>query len=508
MSNNDKDNTPLNQAEQTTRRTRSTAQKTRKPNFIMRTINGWFNRLFGAVHDGSFSEQEELYASNRTKRDYIWNTIGIGSFGMTFPILTVVVTQLVGVEQAGMFSMAFVVGLLLMIVANYGLRSYQVSDITESHSFNDYQVNRFITCAIMLIAGALYCVIRGYGEEMFVISMGVYIFKMVDGLADVYEGRLQQVNKLYLAGISQTIRSVLVLIIFSLVLLITRNLSIACVAMAITAVLTLVIVTVPLALLETPKSPKLNRFSIKELFKQGFTVFIALFMYALIDSMPKFVIESMLSYDDQLYFNALYFPAEGILLTIGLVYKPQLVRFAKFWADKTTRKRFDLMIVAVIAAILVLTLVMIFLMGWIGLPVMSFLYGVDFEQFRSLCFIMLAAGGVIASIDFLYSIITVLRRQKEVLKLYVITFGFSLFVPVLLASQTGLPGVVVGYLIVMAILFVLLIWEYMNIRRSYSEKDAALLAEEITHKRPSEIRAERERLKSHRGRGVSKDKDK
>ena len=29
--------------------------------------------------------------------------------------------------------------------------------------------------------------------------------------------------------------------------------------------------------------------------------------------------EGVLSYDNQLYFNALYFPAQGILLTIGPV---------------------------------------------------------------------------------------------------------------------------------------------------------------------------------------------
>lgn len=76
---------------------------------------------------------------------------------------------------------------------------------------------------------------------------------------------------------------------------------------------------------------------------------------------------------------------------------------------------------------------------------------------------MIAAGGVTAIIDFLYQVITVLRRQKSVMKLYVITFGFSLFVPILLIDFTGLPGAVIGYLIVMTILMVLLVWEYVSI---------------------------------------------
>lgn len=75
---------------------------------------------------------------------------------MVFPILTIVVTQLCGVEQAGMFSMAFIIGTLLMIIGNYGMRTYQVSDIKETHSFSDYQISRVITCIAMMAVAYVY----------------------------------------------------------------------------------------------------------------------------------------------------------------------------------------------------------------------------------------------------------------------------------------------------------------------------------------------------------------
>lgn len=433
-----------------------------KQNPVKKAINDWCNRLLGVVSEGSF-DQEEEFASHKTTRDYICNTIGTGAWGMVFPILTIVVTQLCGVEQAGMFSMAFIIGTLLMIIGNFGMRTYQVSDIGETHSFTDYQISRVITCIAMMVVAYVYCGIRGYSEQMFTICMGVCVYKMVDGLADVYEGRLQQKDKLYLAGISQAFRSVVVFVVFSLFLLITRDLGMASIAMAVAAIATFVVLTFPLALLETPKSRKQNFESIVALFRQCAPAFIALFMYALIDNMPKFVMETSLSYDNQLYFNALYFPAQAILLTVGFVYKPLLVRMAQMWADAEKRNRFHLVILAIVALVIALTLVVIFFMGWIGIPIMSFMYGIDFEQFRGLSYIMIAAGGVTAIIDFLYQVITVLRRQKSVMKLYVITFGFSLFVPILLIDFTGLPGAVIGYLIVMTILLVLLVWEYISI---------------------------------------------
>ena len=116
-----------------------------------------------------------------------------------------------------------------------------------------------------------------------------------------------------------------------------------------------------------------------------------------------------------------------------------LVKMAAVWADPEKRKRFDMIIVVIVAVIVGITVGMALIMGWIGITVMSFLYGVDFEQFRGLVFIMLAAGGVTACIDFLYQVVTVLRQQRTVTKLYLITFGFSLFVPILLVNFTGLP---------------------------------------------------------------------
>ena len=142
-----------------------------------------------------------------------------------------------------MLSMAFVTGSLLMILANFGVRTYQISDVEETHSFADYQVNRWITCVVMVLVGVAYCYVRGYETEMFYISVGIYLYRMVDGLADVYEGRLQQVDKLYLAGVSQAIRSVLALAAFAVALLVTRNMVAAAFAMAIAAAATFVVVT-------------------------------------------------------------------------------------------------------------------------------------------------------------------------------------------------------------------------------------------------------------------------
>lgn len=441
-------------------------------NPLARLVNDWFDRVVGAVSEGDLSGQEELYASGRTSRDFMWNSIGQAAWGMVFPLLTIVVTQLSGATDAGMFSFVFVIANLLYIIGTYGVRTYQVSDIDEYHSFADYQVSRFVTCAIMLLCGLIVCRVLGYADEMATMCIGIFVYKTIDALGEAYEGRLQQVDKLYLGGISLSLRSALAFLAYTIVLFITGNLGFAAIAMAIAAGASFILVTFPLTLFESHKSRSLNLRSIFSLLKELFPVFLAMFLYAVIDNLPKFVMQgASLPYDNQLYFNALYFPAMAILIIVQLIYRPLLVKMARLWADESRRRRFDLFIVAMMVVIVVITVIAALFMAWLGIPILSFLYGLDFSEFRQLAIIMIAAGGVTAAIDFLYQVITILRRQRAVLSLYLITFAFALLVLILMTTMMQLEGAVVGYLIVMAILLILLVREYVVQRMDFSHRE-------------------------------------
>lgn len=454
------------------------SEKPHKQNFIAKLANNWFDRVMGAMKGDGLSAAEAHYAPHRTTRDFIWNTAGAALWAFVFPIVTMVSTQIVGVEEAGRISMAFVIGLLLMFLGNFGVRTYQVSDVNEEHSFLDYQANRWVTCLLMLVAGWFYCALRGYDSQMFNITMAVVAYKFVDALADVYEGRLQQQDKLYLAGISQSIRSALALVVFSVVLFVTRDAQIACFAMFIAALATFIVITWPLTLLETKKTTKFSFPSFMKLFKMAAPLFIAIFFFNVIENMPKFIMEGELPYDNQLYYNALYFPAQMILIVAQLVYKPLLVRMAGVWQDTSKRRRFDLIMVGILLVIVVITAIVWAIMAWVGIPVLNFLYGVDFAPYRGLLYLMLITGGITAAIDFLYQLITIMRRQKDVTVLFVMTFIFSLFIPFLLISYAQLEGAVLSYVIIEAILFILLAWDYFKIRRDLSKAHARVDEEE------------------------------
>lgn len=447
------------------RKDRGVTDKALKREGAMRKLaEHWWNRLITAAYDRSFSEQTELYASKQNTLDYVLNTIGQGAWGVLFPLLTVVATQLSGAEEAGMFTMAFVVATMLMYIGNYGVRTFQVSDLEEMESFWAYVIQRILTCAAMMIIGFLYCKVRGYTGAMYTICIAVFTYRMIDALADVYEGRLQQVDKLYLAGISMGIRSVLALAIFTILLFFTRNLAVASVAMCLVGVASFFVVTLPLTLFETPKSRAPELVEIRELFVDCFPAFAGVFLYALIDNVPKFVMENTMSYDNQTYFNAIYFSSNSILMMASLIYKPQIVRLSTIWSDRNRRARFDVVIAGMIALIAVIVVVMIGFTGIIGIPLNGLLYATDFERFRIQAYLMVVAGGLAAGADFLFQVITVLRYQGAATRIYFIGFVVGLILSMILVRTMGFDGAVYAYLAAHIVIFVLFVARYVLIR--------------------------------------------
>jgi O-antigen/teichoic acid export membrane protein len=316
----------------------------------------------------------------------------------------------------------------------------------------------------MLALGWAYCSLRNYDATMATIAAGAFGYRAIDAFADVYEGRLQQMNKLFLSGISLSLRTIIPLVVFSILLLATSSLPVASIALAVAEIAVLVVVTMPLALLETPVSRSWEWLEVREIFRECFPAFAAMFLFNLIESIPKFAMEGVLPYEDQVYFSAIYFPAQKALLALGFIYKPQLVRLANIWQDSTKRVRFDLIVVAMLGAAAVITLGMTIFAAIVGIPLASFLYAADFEPFRHAQYLMLLAGGFAAASDFLFQILTVLREQGKAMLAYVIAFVFVVAASMIMVRTAGFMGAVYAYLAVMVILFALLAAQYVTIR--------------------------------------------
>ena len=434
----------------------------RRTNPLSRAVGSWAQRLQDAAADGSFESQQPRYASGMTKRDYVLNTLGNATWGMVFPLLTIVATRLVGAADAGVFSLAFVTATLLMYVGDWGTRTFQVADRRDVRSFADYRAARLVSVAVMLAVGIAWHVLRGESPETLVMGIAVLAYRAQDSLADVFEGRLQQSDKTYLAGASQALRSAAALVLFSVVLLVSRNLAAASVALFVGALFVFVVFTVPMAALETPRPRKLDLANVIEILRVTSPMCAAFVLYNLCDNCPKLCMDGVLSPDNQLFFNAIYFPAHSILMMARMVYGPLIGTLAdsRSGGDGSggPKGSFSRLVAAIFACIVGLVAVMLVAMNTVGIPLMTFMYGIDFAGLRAAICLMIVAGGLTASTDFLYQVLTIERRQRMATPLYALTFVVSLVCSLVLIRLFALMGAVAAYVASMVFLFALLVW--------------------------------------------------
>ena len=125
-------------------------------------------------------------------------------------------------------ALAFSLGQLLMMLGNMGLRTYQVSDLEERYSMGEYVVNRIISCALMMLCTCVYGIATRCSGEKFAALLLIVGTKMIDAFADVFEGQLQKEHRLDLAGISMTIRMAVTTLLCLGLLMVTRQLMVAC----------------------------------------------------------------------------------------------------------------------------------------------------------------------------------------------------------------------------------------------------------------------------------------
>ncbi len=172
---------------------------------------------------------------NIERQNVVWNIAGSFVYAFASMILSFVVLRVAGEDQGGIFSFGFsTLGQQMFIVVYFGLRPFQITDITGEYSFGDYLEHRNITCLTALASGAVFLTfmhgIGRYTAEKSMILILLVIYKVIDGYADVYESEFQRQGSLYLTGKSNFFRTILSMCTFLTVLTAFEHLLLACVA--------------------------------------------------------------------------------------------------------------------------------------------------------------------------------------------------------------------------------------------------------------------------------------
>lgn len=390
-----------------------------------------------------------------TKKEVMWNTLGSFVEALLSAVLLMFCTRLNGTEIAGMFSISFATATILNAIGDFGIRIYQVTDTNRKYKFGEYLLSRFIVVIAMIIIGIIFVVASGYTAEKLWICIFLILFKVVDNLSETYQGEFQVRNRLDLGGKSMVIRIILSLAVFFLIDLITKNIIISCCSLVFTNLILFILWDVRILTKFEKIEIKLNKNNIKGILKECLPLAISTCLSLYIINATKYAIDNFGDYTMQTYYNVIYMPTFVINIVSAFVIKPFLKTFGDLWNSKQNIK-FVKSIVTIIAILAGATVCIDLACFILGVPVLSFIYGIDLAPHKLEMILLVISGLFYASSTVMLYALSTIRKQKLTTISYVITSVLAFGVSNIFVNKYGMMGAVCANMITTMSLFLLL----------------------------------------------------
>ena len=389
------------------------------------------------------------------KSEIIWNTLGSFVESLLSAVLLMFCTRLNGTEIAGMFSISFATATILNAVGDFGIRIYQVTDTNRKYKFGDYLLARVVVVISMVIIGIIFVNISGYTLEKLWICISLILFKVIDNLSETYQGEFQLRNRLDLGGKSMVIRVSSSLMMFFIADLITKNVIISCIALVITNLILFLLWDVRILSKFQKIEIKFDKLHIKEILIDCFPLAISTCLSLYIINATKYAIDNFGDYTMQTYFNVIYMPTFVINLVSAFVIKPFLKPFGDFWNNREYSK-FIKSIVYIILVLAGATICIDIACALFGVPVLSFLYGIELSSFKLEMILLVVSGFFYASATVILYALSTIRKQKLATVAYIITSIFALIVSNICVNKWQMNGAVLSNMLTTIILFILM----------------------------------------------------
>lgn len=404
------------------------------------------------------------------KSEIIWNTLGSFVESLLSAVLLMFCTRLNGTEIAGMFSISFATATILNAIGDFGIRIYQVTDTNRKYKFSDYLLARVFVVIAMVIIGILFVNISGYTAEKSWICIALIMFKVIDNLSETYQGEFQLRNRLDLGGKSMVIRVSSSLIVFFITDVITKNVIISCITFVLTNLTLFLLWDVRILSKFQKLEIKCDKNNIKEILLDCLPLAISTGLSLYIINATKYAIDNFGDYTMQTYFNVIYMPTFVINLVSAFVIKPFLKTFGDLWNSKEYLK----FIKSISLIILILggaTICIDIACALLGVPVLSFIYGIDLSPYKMEMLLLVISGFFYASATVMLYALSTIRKQKLTTIAYIITSVIALIASNICVNKWAMKGAIVSNMITTVTLFVLLVIFFLHeLKKNKMEK--------------------------------------
>lgn len=377
------------------------------------------------------------------------------------------------------FNIAFKTGQILLTIGYFEIRPFQVTDVKNEYSFQDYLSFRVITCALMAVCGFLFPWWKGEEGLRFALFFLLCLYKLADGAADVFEGEFQKNGRMDLAGKSVAFRTLLSVLVYMAAVILTKDVLISVCLMVLFAALGVWLFDVTRIRAFAGLRFSFEKDKLLGLVKSTVLLFVGSILCLYIFNASTYAVDAVYqgsdaaSEDIRYVYACLFMPTSVIYLACGFVFKPILTTLAGYFAEGKHHE-FARLVVQLLGAAILITVVCLAGGALLGLPVLSAVYGYDLDGYLWELEILILGGGFNAASLILYYALTVMRKQRTILILYGIVTAATLAVSMAAVRRWGLTGAAGSYCGLMALQMVLFAGAamagYRQKKETYREK--------------------------------------
>lgn len=388
-------------------------------------------------------------------KNFIWNIVGTGLNSFNSLFFLIIVTRINGMNDAGIFSIAYSTALILYTIGLYSGRLCQVTDIEKKVTDKDYIINRLMTCLLMILIAIVFVFIKQYTPYKMGIFLLLCVYKATEAFGEILYGIMQKSELLYKSGQSLTMKSVGGLVLFLLVDWLTHNLILAACSIILLNIVILVIfdfMLVSKKLIDF--SAKLNMTNVSHIFKSEFFVFANSFAGIYVLNAPKYAIDNYLTEDVQAIFGYIMMPATVVTLFTQFIFMPYLNQLKELYEQKKM-KEFKAIALKIKLAILAFGVLASLAAFVIGPEVLSIIYGEDLISYRIQLTVIIAAY-IMYGISYVNLVLLTTTRNTFVqFVVYIITMLVALIGSNLLVKNLQINGATISVVITLGVQFIL-----------------------------------------------------
>lgn len=406
------------------------------------------------------------------KKDYIWNSIGSFLQSAISPILLIVITRLNGVGDSGLFSFAMSLSVVFWAISLWGGRTYQVSDVKKEFSSGDYIVVRFISSLIVAVFSISFCILSGYDLIKTELIMVLVSFKILESIADSIYGVLQIHNKLYIVGISLTMKSVFGFMIFAIVDILTKKIVYGALSIFIVNIAVVIFYDIPLMKhVESVGLTKKNIMQAGKIMKKTAEVFVVVFLTMFSLNIPRYFLDKY-HYDQIGYFGIMAMPITLLTLFISFVLQPNVVNLSELLKKKKI-KEFTKIVSKIDFITFTLGILFVVSSYLIGVWALNTVFGIDINNFRIDLTIMVIGAVANAFVSIYVNLLIILRRFKGQFYTLLVTNILAVVLSIYLIDRLAMLGSVLVFMIISFLQAIILLFIYKR-----SLKNVIMLSED------------------------------